>query len=36
MVAAGTLPQRGFLKQEDIPLEAFLSTQNGQLFRHFE
>jgi saccharopine dehydrogenase-like NADP-dependent oxidoreductase len=36
MVAAGTLPQQGFLKQEDIPLEAFLSTQNGQLFRHFE
>jgi saccharopine dehydrogenase (NAD+, L-lysine-forming) len=29
MVAAGTLPQSGFLKQEDIPLAAFLATRNG-------
>jgi saccharopine dehydrogenase-like NADP-dependent oxidoreductase len=29
MVAAGALPQSGFLKQEDIPLDAFLATRNG-------
>jgi saccharopine dehydrogenase-like NADP-dependent oxidoreductase len=33
MVARGTLPQQGFLKQEDIPLEAFLQTGNGSLYR---
>ncbi len=32
MVAAGTLPQRGFIKQEDISLEAFLKTKNGALY----
>ncbi|QBY00530.1 L-lysine dehydrogenase [Rhodophyticola sp. CCM32] len=29
MVRAGTLPGQGFLKQEDIPLAAFLKTKNG-------
>ena len=29
MVRDGVLPQTGFLKQEDIPLEAFLNTSNG-------
>ncbi len=29
MVRDGTLPQTGFLKQEDIPLASFLTTQNG-------
>lgn len=29
MVRDGTLPGRGFLKQEDIPLGAFLKTRNG-------
>lgn len=29
MVRDGTLPSRGFLKQEDIPLQAFLATQSG-------
>lgn len=33
MAAAGTLPQRGFIKQEDIPLEAFLATENGGLYK---
>ncbi len=28
----GSLPQRGFLKQEDIPLEPFLATRTGRLF----
>ncbi len=32
MVRAGTLPQKGFLKQEDIPLEAFLKTSTGRLY----
>lgn len=29
MVAHGTLPDRGFLKQEDIPLAPYLATRNG-------
>ena len=33
MVRDGTLPNSGFLKQEDIPLEAFLETGTGSLFR---
>ncbi len=33
MVARGTLPQQGFIKQEDISLEAFLQTGNGSLYR---
>ena len=32
MVRDGTLPERGFLKQEDISLEAFFKTRNG---RHY-
>ena len=32
MVRDGTLPARNFLKQEEIPLEAFLSTKTGRLF----
>lgn len=32
MVRDGTLPARGFLKQEDIPLEAFFNTATGRLF----
>lgn len=33
MVRAGTLPAQGFLKQEDVPLGAFLSTRTGALFQ---
>jgi saccharopine dehydrogenase-like NADP-dependent oxidoreductase len=29
MVRDGVLPQTGFLKQEGIPLAAFLNTSNG-------
>jgi saccharopine dehydrogenase-like NADP-dependent oxidoreductase len=29
MVRDGTLPGRGFLKQEDVSLDAFLKTKNG-------
>jgi saccharopine dehydrogenase-like NADP-dependent oxidoreductase len=32
MVADGKLPQQGFIKQEEINFNAFLQTQNGQLF----
>ena len=32
LVSQGTLPQRGFVKQEDIPLQAFLRTTTGHLF----
>ncbi|HSK13136.1 MAG TPA: saccharopine dehydrogenase C-terminal domain-containing protein [Phnomibacter sp.] len=33
MVARGTLPQQGFIRQEEISLEAFLQTGNGSLYR---
>ncbi|WP_335695409.1 saccharopine dehydrogenase family protein [Spirosoma montaniterrae] len=33
MVADVVLPQQGFLKQEEIPFEAFLNTENGAFFR---
>lgn len=29
MVNAGTLPSKGYIKQEDIPMDAFLATVNG-------
>ncbi len=32
MVGNGALPGRGFLKQEDIPLPAFLKTRTGALY----
>lgn len=32
MVRNGTLPARGFLKQEHVPLDAFLDTPTGRLF----
>ncbi|TDB61199.1 saccharopine dehydrogenase family protein [Arundinibacter roseus] len=32
MVADGTLPQKGFVRQEDIALDAFLNTTNGAFF----
>jgi saccharopine dehydrogenase-like NADP-dependent oxidoreductase len=32
LVASGVLPGRGFLKQEDIPLEPFLDTTPGRRF----
>lgn len=32
MVANGMLPQRGFVKQEDVPLEDFLRTSTGRLY----
>ena len=32
MVRDGVLPQQGFLKQEDVPYDDFLSTTTGRLF----
>lgn len=32
MVSIGILPERGFIKQEDVPLQAFLQTKNGRLY----
>jgi saccharopine dehydrogenase-like NADP-dependent oxidoreductase len=32
MVAAGELPSKGFLKQEDIPFNAFCKTKNGGMY----
>jgi saccharopine dehydrogenase-like NADP-dependent oxidoreductase len=32
MVRDGTLPQKGFLKQEDIPLKPYLATATGQYY----
>ncbi len=36
MVRDGILPARGFLKQEEIPLAAFLETRTGGLYRSGE
>lgn len=33
MVANGQLPKKGFVKQEEIPLDLFLNTQNGSFYR---
>ncbi|MES2353413.1 MAG: saccharopine dehydrogenase C-terminal domain-containing protein [Pseudomonadota bacterium] len=32
LVRDGVLPQRGFLKQEEIPFDSFLGTKNGALY----
>jgi saccharopine dehydrogenase-like NADP-dependent oxidoreductase len=32
MVASGALPNKGFVKQEDIPLDLFLATKSGSLY----
>ncbi len=32
MVRDGTLPQSGFLKQENVPLTAFLQTETGRFY----
>ncbi len=32
LVSKGQLPARGFLKQEDTPLQAFLETKSGALY----
>lgn len=32
LVSNGTLPDKGFIKQEQVPLETFLKTSNGRLY----
>ena len=32
LLAAGLLPQRGLVRQEDIPIEAFLANRFGQVY----
>lgn len=32
MVRDGSLPEKGFIKQEEIPLQPYLSTVNGSLY----
>ncbi len=32
MVAGGSLPGRGFIKQEEIPFDKFLATRNGNIY----
>jgi saccharopine dehydrogenase-like NADP-dependent oxidoreductase len=32
MLAAGALPQSGFIRQEDIALESFLANRFGRLY----
>ena len=36
LVAAGSLPAHGFIKQEEIPFDKFLATKNGSLYRTAE
>jgi saccharopine dehydrogenase-like NADP-dependent oxidoreductase len=36
MVANGTLPQQGFIKQEEISYDAFIKTKNGSLYLNHE
>ena len=36
MVAGGSLPSRGFIKQEEIPFDKFMATQNGAIYRKAE
>ena len=33
MVANGSLPNKGFIKQEEIPFDEFLKTKNGSYFK---
>jgi saccharopine dehydrogenase-like NADP-dependent oxidoreductase len=36
MVADGSLPARGFIKQEEIPFDKFMATKNGAIYRNAE
>ncbi len=36
LVATGGAPSKGFLKQEDIALDAFFATETGSLFQAFK
>ena len=32
LLANGQIPQRGFIRQEDVPLQAFLDNRFGQVY----
>ena len=34
MVANGSLPTKGFIKQEEIPFDTFMETKNGSLYNN--
>ncbi|HEX4857784.1 MAG TPA: saccharopine dehydrogenase C-terminal domain-containing protein [Usitatibacteraceae bacterium] len=36
MVRDGSLPAKGFLKQEEVPFDKFMATENGGLYRRAE
>ncbi len=36
MVRDGSLPAKGFIKQEEIPFDKYLATQNGSIYRSAE
>ena len=36
MLADGTLPPQGFVRQEDVPLEHFIKNRFGRIYRHVE
>ena len=36
MVRDGSLPEKGFIKQEEIPFDKFLATHNGSIYRSAE
>lgn len=36
MVSDGTLPDKGFIKQEDIPLEKFLNSHFGSMYQTYK
>jgi len=36
LLAQGKLPARGFVKQEDVPLEAFLNNRFGRVYAQVE
>ena len=33
LLASGALPQHGFVKQEEVPLVAFLGNRFGRVYR---
>jgi len=36
MVDNGSLPNKGFIKQEEIPFDVFMKTENGSLYNQFD
>jgi saccharopine dehydrogenase-like NADP-dependent oxidoreductase len=36
MLAEGTLPQAGFVRQEEVPYDSFIKNRFGRIYRHVE